>query len=56
MDEAVGVGVGLAERAHHAGGDGAGPPSAKASLRHRANLRLRLGSVATIYLKAYVFI
>ena len=43
MDENVGVGVGPAERAHHAGGDGATPePRRRMSVRRKQETVLRL--------------
>ena len=43
MDEAVGVGVGPAERAHHAGGDGPTPePRRRMSARRKQEAVLRL--------------
>ena len=43
MDETVGVGVGLAERAHHAGGDGPTPePRRRMSARRKQETVLRL--------------
>ena len=43
MDEAVGVGVGPAERAHHAGGDGPTPePRRRMSARRKQETVLRL--------------
>jgi hypothetical protein len=43
MDEAAGVGVGPAERAHHAGGDGPTPqPRRRMSARRKQEAVLRL--------------
>src|SRR4051812_41794925 len=43
MDEMIGVGVGPAERAHHAGGDGATPePRRRMSVRRKQETVLRL--------------
>ncbi len=43
MDETVGVGVGPAERAHHAGGDGPTPePRRRMSARRKQETVLRL--------------
>jgi hypothetical protein len=42
MDEDVGVGVGPAERAHHAGGDGPTPEPRRMSARRKQEAVLRL--------------